>query len=412
MLAFRNEYLAGKENEKLTIVDLGSCDVNGSYKPLFDSKNWNYIGIDMSPGKNVDIVLRNPYSWEEIQSDSVDVLISGQAFEHIEYFWVTMLEISRVMKPGGICCIIAPSSGEEHGYPVDCWRFYPDGFRALAHFARLEVISVKTQWEDLGYSDGGDRFHDSTLICCKPTSLQTEKEDIFKYHVGQLSHDKILKYVGKGKKVLEFGCSTGYVTRFLKEELNCQVTAIEIDPDAAEHASKYCERLIIGDADYIDYKQYFGNEKFDVIIFGDVLEHLKYPDKVLVGINDFIAESGYILASIPNIAHFSIIVELFNGRFDYKEYGLLDRTHLRFFTRESIYNLFESSGYMVSIVDTVDRSPREAEFKTNLQYFPSDLLSYIYSHNRDAETYQFIIRAVNIRQKIKGMVGGGKESKL
>ena len=76
--------------------------------------------MDMTPGKNVDIVLPSPYRWRGIESNSVDVLISGQAFEHIEFFWITMLEIARVLKPGGLCCIIAPSGGAEHKYPVDC----------------------------------------------------------------------------------------------------------------------------------------------------------------------------------------------------------------------------------------------------------------------------------------------------
>lgn len=410
MRAFRNEYLKGRENERLTIVDLGSCDVNdsGSYKHLFDSENWNYIGVDVSPGKNVDIVLKNPYSWEEIQSNFVDVLISGQAFEHIEYFWITMLEISRVLKPDGICCIIAPSSGPEHRYPVDCWRFYPDGFRALALFAKLDVISVKTQWENLSYSDGSDDFHDSMLICRKPISsslassktegnvmcdlIQPEREDVFRYYAEQPSHLKILSRMGIGKKILEIGCSTGYITKILKENLNCRVTAIEIDQEAASHAGKYCERLIVGDAEHIDYKQHFEGENFDVILFGDVLEHMKYPDRVLTAVKGLLTNDGYIVASIPNIAHASIITELLDGKFDYSEFGLLDKTHLRFFTRESVYRLLESSGYIVDMIDIV-YSPYERELKAKLQDIPEDIVEYIYSHNKDAETYQFIVKA-------------------
>lgn len=168
MLAFREKYLKGKENDPLLVLDLGSLDVNGSYKGYFDSFSWKYQGIDTTPGKNVDIVLRDPYNWREIKSNSADVLISGQAFEHIEFFWITMLEIARVLKPGGLCCIIAPSAGIEHRYPVDCWRFYPDGFTALARFARLEVLEVFTQWEDdPRYADDGNTWHDTLLVCKK-----------------------------------------------------------------------------------------------------------------------------------------------------------------------------------------------------------------------------------------------------
>ena len=166
MRFFKDQFLAGKGS--LSVLDVGSQDVNGSYKDLFQNENWTYTGADMATGPNVDIVLDNAYRWKEIGSNQVDVVISGQAFEHIEYFWVTMLEVFRVLTPGGICCLLAPSSGPEHRYPVDCWRFYPDGFSALAKFSQLDVLSVSTQWESLGYEDGSDVWHDSILVCRKP----------------------------------------------------------------------------------------------------------------------------------------------------------------------------------------------------------------------------------------------------
>lgn len=169
MLDFRKKYLEAKKNEPLLILDLGSLDVNGSYREYFDFFQWTYRGMDTACGKNVDIVLKNPYHWREVKSDSVDVLISGQAFEHIEFFWITMLEIERVLKPGGLCCIIAPSGGFEHRYPVDCWRFYPDGFAALAHFAGLKVIEVATQWEpDDRYTDDSNTWQDTVMVGEKP----------------------------------------------------------------------------------------------------------------------------------------------------------------------------------------------------------------------------------------------------
>ena len=121
----------------------------------------------MTAGANVDAVLRTPYVWREVASSSADVVISGQAFEHIRYFWITMLEIARVLTTGGICCILAPSSGPEHRYPVDCWRFYPDGLTSLADFAQLETLEAITQWDDLGDAES-DCWHDSMLVCRKP----------------------------------------------------------------------------------------------------------------------------------------------------------------------------------------------------------------------------------------------------
>lgn len=168
MAAFRDQHLAQLGNSPLTILDLGSQDVNGSYRELFDRPAWRYTGLDMAPGKNVDIVLRTPYVWKEVRSNSADVVVSGQAFEHIQFFWITMLEIARVLKRGGICCILAPSGGPEHRYPMDCWRFYPDGMFSLAQYAQMELIHASTQWTSGGYSDESDLWRDSILICRKP----------------------------------------------------------------------------------------------------------------------------------------------------------------------------------------------------------------------------------------------------
>ena len=164
MTGFCKDYLSSARHDALTIYDLGSMDVNGSYRPIFENPNWRYIGIDMAPGPNVDVVLGNPYRWREIAGRSADVLISGQAFEHIEYFWITMLEVARVLKPGGFCCIIAPSGGPEHRYPVDCWRFYRDGAAAMAKFARIKVLDIAVHEPRGGYPDLSDRWCDTMLV--------------------------------------------------------------------------------------------------------------------------------------------------------------------------------------------------------------------------------------------------------
>jgi len=172
MRVFRDKFLGHKQNETLSIVDLGSMDVTGnSYREYFNFPSWSYQGMDITAGNNVDIVLKNPYRWCEVKTKSVDVIISGQAFEHIEFFWLTTLEIARVLKPGGICCIIAPSSGPIHRHPVDCWRFYPDGFAALAKFSNLEVLEVYSQTRPTGYPDGSDQWQDLVMVARKPMNL-------------------------------------------------------------------------------------------------------------------------------------------------------------------------------------------------------------------------------------------------
>lgn len=174
MAAFRRDYLSTRTHEPLRIFDLGSQDINGSYRPLFAEPRWTYVGVDMAAGKNVDLVLREPYRWREISAASADVIVSGQTFEHTEFFWLTMREIARALKPEGLCCIIAPSSGPEHQYPVDCWRVYPDGLRAVARYAGLDVLEATTQWEDLpDYDEESNKWHDSLLVARKPERSRT-----------------------------------------------------------------------------------------------------------------------------------------------------------------------------------------------------------------------------------------------
>jgi hypothetical protein len=172
MRAFIEKYL--DRNSDCRILDVGSQEVpgevNGSYRRLFcdDSQSpWKYVGADMVQGNNVDIVLKNVYRWREIPSKSFDVVICGQVFEHAEYFWLTALEINRVLKPGGLCCIIAPSGGSEHRFPTDCYRFYPDGMRAVARYAGLEVLEVYAQWNRKLYPQMDPEWRDCVLIAKK-----------------------------------------------------------------------------------------------------------------------------------------------------------------------------------------------------------------------------------------------------
>jgi SAM-dependent methyltransferase len=165
---FRRKYLAGREKEPLLILDLGSNDINGSYRPIFSQAYWKYIGVDVAPGPNVDLVLADPYNWQELEPESADVIVSGQTFEHTEFVWETMRQIARTLRINAICCIVAPSSGPEHRFPVDCWRIYPDGLRALARYAGLQTAEAWTQWEDLpAYDSESNKWHDSVLVARK-----------------------------------------------------------------------------------------------------------------------------------------------------------------------------------------------------------------------------------------------------
>ena len=140
MKKFVEKYLDTKKN--LKIIDIGSMDVNGTYKDLFNCENWEYIGLDLEEGRNVDLVADSLYSWGG-EDESFDVVISGQCLEHVKNTHLWIKEVARIVKKGGIVCIIAPWSFTEHRFPVDCWRILPDGMRfLLEEIAGLEVIDV------------------------------------------------------------------------------------------------------------------------------------------------------------------------------------------------------------------------------------------------------------------------------
>ena len=116
------------------VLDIGSQDVNGSLKSCCPS-GFEYVGVDFVSGKGVDVILDDPYRLP-FDDGVVDVVLSSSCFEHSEMFWVLFLEIMRVLKPHGLFYLNAPSNGDFHRYPVDCWRFYPDCGRALERWAR------------------------------------------------------------------------------------------------------------------------------------------------------------------------------------------------------------------------------------------------------------------------------------
>ncbi|MFM7686006.1 MAG: class I SAM-dependent methyltransferase [Actinomycetota bacterium] len=172
MLKFHEVYLGPYMDTPLRILDVGSQLVEegqGTYRGLFDRPDWRYDGLDVSAGLNVDIAVADPYDWVEIADDTYDLVISGQALEHVEFFWGTAFEIGRVLKPGGVTALIAPSNGFEHRYPVDCWRFYADGMRSLAKYLGFEVVDVFTDW-------GRDVWQDSILVMRKPQWTASERQ--------------------------------------------------------------------------------------------------------------------------------------------------------------------------------------------------------------------------------------------
>lgn len=131
-----------------TIVDYGGRRIDGHdsyYSLVKDHANVKYLGLDLEQGPGVDVVMTDPYR-SPIEDNSVDIVVTGQMFEHCEFFWLTFQDIARILKPGGYLCVITPSAGPVHRYPVDCWRFYPDAYAAMAKWTKMELVK---SWHDL-----------------------------------------------------------------------------------------------------------------------------------------------------------------------------------------------------------------------------------------------------------------------
>jgi SAM-dependent methyltransferase len=137
-----------------------------------------------------------------------------------------------------------------------------------------------------------------------------------------------------------------------------------------------------------------GGRPYDVIVFADVLEHLVDPRSVLRKVRSLLAPDGFVVASIPNVTHQSLVFELMNGRFEYRDFGLLDATHIRFFDYLGVLRLFEETGYVVETIERVSVPPSQTEFATEaVDDDDRFVLGYRKRRNPDSETFQFVVRA-------------------
>ncbi len=150
------------------------------------------------------------------------------------------------------------------------------------------------------------------------------------------------------QRVLEVGCSSGALAReYKKINKECRYIGIDIDAEYTTLAQRHCDIAICADIEHPDFDVASTGSGVDCWVFGDTIEHFRDPWKVLSEIRKVISPNGTIVACIPNAQHWSVQTRLNKGLFQYEDSGLLDRTHLRWFTRKTIFELFESTGYRV-----------------------------------------------------------------
>jgi 2-polyprenyl-3-methyl-5-hydroxy-6-metoxy-1,4-benzoquinol methylase len=206
----------------------------------------------------------------------------------------------------------------------------------------------------------------------------------------------VVRMVGKNKRVLEIGCGPGSITKVLAQQENCQITGLELDLEAIKIVTPYCVHVMQADLNSSDWPNLVNDiEKFDVLVAADVLEHLYDPWKALQRMVPLINANGYIVISLPHVGHAAVMSCLINGDFEYRDWGLLDRTHIRFFGLKNIEALFTQANLKIIEVKYVTTPPEETEFAASWSKLSSSLQDTL-MNCKDSEVYQVVVKAVPI----------------
>jgi len=204
----------------------------------------------------------------------------------------------------------------------------------------------------------------------------------------------VVRMVGQSKRVLEIGCGPGSITKVLAKQGGCQVTGLELDPEAIKDVTSHCVQVIQADLNSSEWPSLLdGVERFDVVVAADVLEHLYDPWKTLQRMVPLINSNGYLVISLPHVGHAAVMSCLINGDFEYRDWGLLDRTHIRFFGIENIKALFAQANLKIIEAKYVTKPPEETEFVTGWSRLSSTVQDALMS-SEYSEVYQVVVRAV------------------
>lgn len=201
---------------------------------------------------------------------------------------------------------------------------------------------------------------------------------------------KIMARIEPASCVLEFGCAEGRMTRYMKEELGCHVSIVELNAEAFAVARQYAEDGVCGDIETGEWQEYFAGKQFDYILFADVLEHLRDPERALAATKDFLKPEGEVLLSLPNIGHNDVLVNLYLNRFEYTSIGLLDNTHVHFWGKNDLAGLAERTGYDIRVLDGVYQPPFHTEQRVDRGGVPATLTEAL-TRREYNEVYQFFL---------------------
>jgi 2-polyprenyl-3-methyl-5-hydroxy-6-metoxy-1,4-benzoquinol methylase len=205
------------------------------------------------------------------------------------------------------------------------------------------------------------------------------------------AHGIALQLVGTGKRVLELGAANGHVTKELIARGN-SVVAVEIDEDLRAELAAITHTVIIADLDHLDLIDKVNAEQFDVVLAGDVLEHTIHTRLILEEIRQLLKPGGYLVISVPNIAHGDVRLALLNGEFRYRDVGILDRTHRTFFTRNSLVEFLTVNGFTDLEIFGSTTPIGTTEIRPDLSGFSNEIIDLVL---RDplSSVYQYIVKA-------------------
>jgi 2-polyprenyl-3-methyl-5-hydroxy-6-metoxy-1,4-benzoquinol methylase len=238
------------------------------------------------------------------------------------------------------------------------------------------------------------------------TAAHPEHRYAYTVDLGDEGHaaTHVVRLVGQRKTVLEIGSGPGSITRYLRDPGQCRIVAVEIDPDAAALVAPYCEAVLRIDLNDPAWTSQLGayTDGFEVVVAADVLEHLYDPWNALRQIRGLLRQDGHVVVSLPHAGHNVVVASLLNADLEYRENGLLDRTHIRFFGMRNIQSLFEDSGFRIVDVGFVMRAPEITELAHQWQALPRNLQRSL-SDNPYGCVYQVVVKAAPSRDGRKGI---------
>lgn len=374
--------------------------------PKFDGKCWlekvitlhkNHsdigllaLNLDKSnlPPKLPDVYLGNKLAYSnEITLGNVGTVFQSIKRKYFNFKYTTDWETCEYIR----------RNGGKVGFAVNVVAYHL-GWNEEIDYPKYIVDKYKYFKEKYGV--------DTYKLYVKDESMLTDEKQTEKGYYGQ-NRPEIQSFIKTtAKTILDVGCAEGLLSGEVKEKLNAEVWGIEVVEPVAKKAELILDKVLcMGVEEAIPL---LPDNYFDTIIFADVLEHLVNPEEVLIKINSKLKDDGEIIISLPNIGHWSTILNLLQGEWEYQDAGILDRTHLRFFTRSSINKMIEKTGYRVynhKISYLLDKFKFNEKFYESLEEMgvnssefkeTNDVYQYIYKiHKKDYLELSIVIPFIN-----------------